>query len=211
MRPHEAEARRIASSYEPELNVHVKNVQKVCLRVLRDGGTPADLTRRANEMFDSLNERVYERFEVSQACKAGCAYCCCVPVRVSALEVELLACELKGKLDSKAIEALKQRIQTVLAERIKGNRPSCALLGPDDRCTVYAVRPMNCRACNSPDAEPWKAYAIDGDESPRKAFALPLIIAAYTRFAVNTTLNIQLPPGTYPDSDELMESLLKLL
>jgi hypothetical protein len=125
--------------------------------------------------------------------------------------VDLIVRELKATLGSEELAALKERIKAVIEERAKGNRPRCALLGPGDLCSVYAVRPMFCRSCNSPDAAECRAYEVDGDETPRRTFVLPGIFATYTHFAANTTLNPELTPYTYPEPDELMESLLKVL
>lgn len=162
-------------------------------------------------MFDSVSEKRYRRMGEKAACMAGCAYCCCVVVQVHRHELELLVRHLKGKFAAEDLAALKQRIRRVIEGRAKGNRPRCALLGADDRCSVYAVRPMYCRSCNSPDAEECKAYELEGDETPRRTFALPMIFADYTQFAANTTLDPQLTPHTYPNPEELMEALLKAL
>ena len=211
MMPHQVEANEIALSFQPELKSHVSNVQRVLFRIVRDGGTAAEVAKRAHEMFDSVSQKLYQRMGEKADCKAGCAYCCCVVVQVHRHELELLVRELKAKLAIVDLAALKERIQVVIEERAKGNRPRCALLGTDDRCSVYAVRPMYCRSCNSPDANECKAYEIDGDETPRKTFALPMIFADYTQFAANTTINPKLTPHTYPQPDELMEALLKAL
>lgn len=211
MMPHQVEANEIALSFQPELKSHVSNVQRVLSRIVRDGGTSADVASRAHEMSDSVSQELYQRMREKAACKAGCAHCCVVVVQVHRHELELLVRELKANLRDEEVAALKRRIRAVIEERAKGNRPRCALLGADDRCTVYAVRPMYCRSCNSPDAQECKAYEVEGDETPRRTFALPMIFADYTQFAANTTLNPKLTPHTYPNPDELMEALLHAL
>ena len=73
MMPHQVEANEIALSFQPELKSHVMNVQRVVFRILRDGGTPADVAKRAHEMFDSINEKLYQRMKEKADCKTGCA------------------------------------------------------------------------------------------------------------------------------------------
>lgn len=211
MLPHQAEADEIALAFQPELKSHVLNVQRVLLRVLRDGGTPADAARRAGEMFDSINGKLYQKAGEKVDCQPGCAYCCCVVVQAHRHEVALIARELRARLGPDGIADLKDRIRAVIDGRARGDRPRCALLGPDDRCTVYAVRPLYCRSCNSPDASECRAYEQQGDETPRRTFALPMIFADYTHFAANTTLDPRLTPASYPTPGELMASLLREL
>lgn len=77
------------------------------------------------------------------ACRAGCAFCCYLPVTVTPAEAEAIAPRVR---DWSAVEAFA------------GGR--CALLSDDDRCTVYDVRPLKCRAHTSVSADDCR----DGNE-----------------------------------------------
>ncbi len=46
-----------------------------------------------------------------------------------------------------------QRVEALSDEARWAARIPCALLGEDGRCTVYAARPLNCRAFYSSSAE----------------------------------------------------------
>lgn len=200
-----------ARPFAKELESHTRNVQRVSLRVIRDGGTPADVAKRAQEMFDRVSHDLYRTTGVRTACATGCAFCCVVPVETFSPEVDLLIRELRNRLGPDGMGRLKSRIQAVIDGRMRGNRPRCALLGPDDRCTVYDVRPMFCRSCNALDAEPCKEYEATGDETPRDVVAFPLLFASHTHLATNTAIDPQLTPDTYPEPVELMGALLRRL
>jgi len=70
------------------------------------------------------------------ACAQGCSFCCHLPVTVTPAEAAAIAPRVR---DWARVEAHR------------GGR--CALLGEDDRCTVYDVRPLKCRAHTSVSAD----------------------------------------------------------
>jgi hypothetical protein len=71
------------------------------------------------------------------ACAAGCAFCCHLPVLVTPSEADLLA------------EAAATRPEVRARLATPGVR--CPFLGDDDRCVAYDVRPLRCRAHTSAD------------------------------------------------------------
>jgi len=71
------------------------------------------------------------------ACAAGCAFCCHLPVLVTPSEADLLAEVAASRPDVRA--------------RLDRPGPRCAFLGDDDRCVAYDVRPLRCRAHTSTD------------------------------------------------------------
>jgi Fe-S-cluster containining protein len=71
------------------------------------------------------------------ACAAGCAFCCHLPVLVTRAEADLLA-------------EVASRLPEVRA-RIAAPTRRCAFLGDDLRCVAYDVRPLRCRAHTSKD------------------------------------------------------------
>jgi len=71
------------------------------------------------------------------ACTMGCAFCCHLPVLVTAGEAGLLA--------EVALQRPEVRARLEKAER------RCPFLGDDDLCVAYEVRPLRCRAHTSSD------------------------------------------------------------
>lgn len=71
------------------------------------------------------------------ACAAGCAFCCHLPVLVTPAEADLLA---EAALRLPGVRA-----------RIGSPGRRCPFLGDDDRCLAYDVRPLRCRAHTSSD------------------------------------------------------------
>lgn len=92
------------------------------------------------------------------ACRAGCNYCCHQVVSARATEIFLLARTIRA-LPAAVAARLTERVATAaataqgmtVAERHRRNLP-CPLL-EDGRCSVYADRPLACRAFASTDLE----------------------------------------------------------
>lgn len=78
-------------------------------------------------------------------CKPDCAACCKISgrVEIDAQEADRMATHLK--IDEQSFRAQythSDKEQLLLREQPGG---PCVLLGPDDRCRVYPVRPLQCR------------------------------------------------------------------
>jgi Fe-S-cluster containining protein len=92
------------------------------------------------------------------ACKAGCSTCCRSAVGVSPPEALRIAEHLRATRDASALADLRGKLEevddatraTTWEERTRLRRP-CAFLDASGACTVYAVRPLSCRACTSID------------------------------------------------------------
>ena len=84
-------------------------------------------------------------------CSSGCAWCCYHPVTISIFEGITLYRWLvsHGKWTSKLRENLKKAADTQFGITpevwLKALIP-CVLLGPDNKCTAYAGRPLICQA-----------------------------------------------------------------
>jgi len=115
------------------------------------------------------------------ACRNGCAHCCHAYVSVSAPEA-LLAARAVRALPKKRRAAVIERVQAT-DTRTRGLPPEdrkgagatpCPLLDPDtDACTVYAARPLSCRAELSTDAEAC-ARMVQGLDAERLSPVLAL-------------------------------------
>jgi hypothetical protein len=138
---------------------------RVCDQVaalLRADPSPAGQVRaaeRAHAALDAAGDRVRARGLVP-ACSPGCASCCHVHVDATAPEILAVAAHLRSSLPPEALLALRGRL-AAHAGRVRdlgdearwAARIPCALLGDDGRCTVYAARPLRCRAFHSTSAD----------------------------------------------------------
>jgi Fe-S-cluster containining protein len=90
-------------------------------------------------------------------CAAGCAHCCHLAVAVPPGVAEMIADHVTETFTIEARSTLLIRLQSAEAAAAAAADPTalrrrCPLLGADNRCTVYPVRPISCRAFTSPSA-----------------------------------------------------------
>ena len=110
--------------------------------------------RRWEELRPSIEARKQPRF----ACAAGCAWCCHQQVAVEPVEAIAIARHIGTTFSPEDKTALKRRIDA-LADRTRGKgnlawarlKTPCAFL-VDGKCSIYAARPLRCRAVISRDA-----------------------------------------------------------
>ncbi len=105
--------------------------------------------------YSALGKTIY--------CRAGCAGCCLLAVHATFPE----AVRIAGKLSqaqttqlSAYISRLKQVLQTVndLRGYLKSHRQSvgpCPFLDGQNNCSIYAIRPLSCRALLSTRPASW--------------------------------------------------------
>lgn len=130
----------------------------------------ADVTRRVQGACDTLVERVTEGHRPPVSCRAGCAHCCRQPVFITPLEGVAINdfIEQQGMAQKVAarirryLEEIRGRRNGVaglkaLWDNVRGLGPAPsqtlrrAVYGPDcpflvnNRCSIYAVRPLMCR------------------------------------------------------------------
>lgn len=90
------------------------------------------------------------------ACRAGCSWCCHLPVMTSPPEVRLAWAHARRTLPPGTLEAIAREAREL---DVSVPRPCPFLV--DDRCSVYAARPLACRGWNSTDADACRrAYAL---------------------------------------------------
>jgi Fe-S-cluster containining protein len=211
MEAREMESATMTPRMQHEVRTHGMNVERVSLRVIRDSGTGPDAMQRAQEMYDNVMQKVDAKYQPTYACKPGCAHCCAAEVTVARPEAELLARHVKDTMMPEQIEGLKARMRAVIEDRKAGGRPRCALLGENNLCTVYSIRPMKCRACNAEDVDPCRRWEEGGDETAcMRVFMLPRLYAMLTVAGVLNALT----PGRNPretGETELMQTLLSSL
>ena len=88
---------------------------------------------------DAFFARVEARHGDDMQCRTGCADCCRVRLTITAAEAAAIRAEAAGW------PAARRR---ALAAAGPGDR--CAALGEDDRCRIYAARPIVCRSHGVP-------------------------------------------------------------
>ncbi len=102
------------------------------------------------------------------ACGEGCAFCCYLRADVTAAEIARIVLHLRATRSPAEVQLVAQRARETAA-RVGGfdadaraeARVPCTLL-EDGRCSVYEVRPLVCRGCNSASADDCEAALGDG-------------------------------------------------
>jgi uncharacterized protein len=130
------------------------------LQILSEGVTPAKaLELGANAI--GYTSRIVGRspnYDL-HACRAGCAWCCFIPVAVTPPEALVIAKYLRDHCSSEELSGLQE---TLAAQAIRIGKLSCIEHGDarlpcaflrDGHCTVYEARPIRCRSWNSTDRE----------------------------------------------------------
>lgn len=104
--------------------------------------------------------------EIKQlACAAGCNHCCRSPVGVVATEAVLVGHFVARTFTPRARLELEQRMAARRAALADADPLRAHLLCPlnvDGRCTVYEVRPYNCRVFHSFDADACERHFVAG-------------------------------------------------
>ena len=151
-------------------------------------------------------ERTYAetpaRVKATVACRAGCAFCCSVPVHVQAHEVffaaehirkNFPAAELAGVITRTA--AHRTRLSGLYPDERGRLRTPCALLR-DDRCSIYPGRPEACRAHHTNDVAPCRADLTEPDVAIEQAY-IPALRARM--FAVMLGLDAAIEAAGFDD------------
>lgn len=121
----------------------------------------ADLERArrgALRVLDGQLARLPATVRSQPACRRGCALCCHLRVAATAPEVFALASYIRFELDGPALAALLSRIEDSATQlralpraQLTATNLPCPLLDGAGACSMYAARPLNCRAYHSLD------------------------------------------------------------
>jgi Fe-S-cluster containining protein len=92
-------------------------------------------------------------------CKSGCAWCCYQSVEATIPEAILVALQLGDASDPRRAKILANaaRFRDMSEGEHRRSGTPCALLGADNRCSVYDNRPLMCRAMMAGKAEQCRA------------------------------------------------------
>lgn len=110
--------------------------------------------------FDLL-ENAIEPIYAFTPCKKGCSACCNLTIDMTEIEAELIKKYVEENFTPEDIEYLENRFkddsyhcpntqhclndESLRLKYFKLNRP-CAFLSKNGECTIYEVRPVNCRS-----------------------------------------------------------------
>lgn len=116
--------------------------------------------RSAFTAFDALNSATVARLGTTLSCGEGCWICCHLRVDVFAHEVFLLADFIRKRFAAQDLDALMGRL-AAHSEEVLALRPvehvsrniRCPMLR-QERCSVYAARPLACRRHHSRQLAP---------------------------------------------------------
>ena len=146
------------------------------LRSATEPGAMFAALRWGMEELDRTFAATPARVRATVACRAGCDFCCSVPVDVQAHEVFFAAehirsifppAELAGVITRTA--AHRARVTGLLSDERGRLRQPCALLR-DGHCSIYAGRPAACRAHHTNNAAVCRAYLTEPDVAIEKAY-----------------------------------------
>jgi len=96
------------------------------------------LQENASGFFDKIQSKYPQQME----CKSGCAKCCYTDISVFDVEADLVREWFKLLDDS-------QRNDLINLWKTKNNEGACSFLY-DEKCSIYAVRPIICRTQGAP-------------------------------------------------------------
>ncbi|XXY50167.1 YkgJ family cysteine cluster protein [Sorangium sp. So ce269] len=130
---------------------------------------------RAHAAMDEEAQRALARPGAPEAaCSAGCSYCCHVNVDVTVPELLAIVAhvdrawtpEARGSLLDRLAERAGRVVLLRDDERWEAKIP-CALLDSGGRCSIYAARPLRCRALHASSVDPCRdAFRGCGSAGP---------------------------------------------
>jgi len=138
----------------------------------RDVSQVLELAQDATNWADRLVEKIKQKDPPRHpiACKKGCSFCCrmfrthVMPTEVIQITEFLQRTFRKGALASirDRIIELDEKTRGMSMQKRADSRLACALL-TENRCGVYPVRPLRCRAYNSFDKKRCQLLYETGD------------------------------------------------
>jgi Fe-S-cluster containining protein len=133
--------------------------------ILAGGRTIAKVRELVEHAFESTRtttEALLRRTppEGQPACRAGCAFCCAIPVSVQPPEALYMALHLRERLKADELAAFVDRLRHRVdarrgwtIEQRRTHQCRCVFLKADGHCGVYEGRPLACRGYTSQSAE----------------------------------------------------------
>lgn len=105
----------------------------------------ADRYQLLTAKVDGFFARVSERHGDQMQCGSGCADCCHTRLTVTPVEAQAIVDHV-GALAPDA----RAELAALVRRPVDAANVRCAALGDDDRCRIYAARPIVCRSHGAP-------------------------------------------------------------
>ena len=132
------------------------NFRSACGVVCDRAPSLSDAARDIADLAGAASAGVYAHIpnQPMLACSSGCAACCHLYVQVPPGIARMMADHIAAHFSPDERDALLGRLDIAAAAARETADPTklrhrCPLLGNDNRCTVYDVRPLSCRAFTS--------------------------------------------------------------
>jgi Fe-S-cluster containining protein len=128
-------------------------------RTLDAAETLADGAQATMALLEQASTLLRESFPNPQprACRDQCSACCHLFVSVPPGVTDVIALHITATFTTAQIDGLLDRLRIAATEieqftRTSDVRARCPLLDDQDRCSIYAIRPLTCRAFTSANA-----------------------------------------------------------
>lgn len=128
-------------------------------RTLDAADTLADAAQATMAMLEQASTLLRQSFPnpAPRACRDQCSACCHLFVSVPPGVTDLIAAHIHASFSQPQKQALLDRLKTAANEieqftKTSEVRARCPLLDENDRCSIYELRPLTCRAFTSADA-----------------------------------------------------------
>lgn len=150
------------------------------------------------------------------ACRSGCAPCCHYKVEARAIEVLAIRDFVAARFTPAQRAALQARVEYNVAEAAHWSHVDhlthdqrCPLL-VDDACSVYPVRPANCRSYHSTDVAACQALRRQPDDLSMRVPYIDTVFETATASVagfVHASLHARLDVTMYDLGSALLEAL----
>ncbi len=151
-----------ASSAQPADAPHeavVRDEKQAVFHILSTGHSAVNALKLGAHALSSTSSRITQSpYHDQYACRAGCSWCCYIPVAVTPPEALVMAQFLRDHCSAAELTEVRARLAAnavrsatlSLADQADARLP-CALLR-HGQCMVYEARPIRCRRWNSVDS-----------------------------------------------------------
>jgi Fe-S-cluster containining protein len=134
-------------------------------------GSPVVAAQEVFFAYAEAAEQTDPRYAV--ACRAGCWFCCTIPVAVTVFEAAMVKSVILT-LPLETQQAIWERLEEHIAAQDQAVADAdgqhipfhhrCPLLNDEGRCSVYEGRPLACRSLLSLDADRCRRWFLEDDQ-----------------------------------------------
>lgn len=117
-------------------------IQTYLVKTSKQPDAIVDVEALVTRVYKLADQVIAEAVGDNHVCRKGCAYCCKVPVQVTAIEMSYLVAHY-----GVVVQHLKEKTSLVTVDTY------CPMLNQEDAtCTVWNERPLACRSFHSIDS-----------------------------------------------------------